>query len=85
LIEDILEQTHTGYVNKKKNQKSYYKRKKIDKVDEIIQYCENCKMTWQYTKVYGGSKRKRHITKYDHIPTIGKVRTICPLCNKEKL
>ena len=54
-----------------------------DKVDDIMRYCEICGMTWEYMKKYSGTyKADQRISKYDHIPTIGKAREECPECKK---
>ena len=84
MIEYILENTSenwiTGNAIRSKKKSSKFERLHI-KVDDQIQYCTSCKLTWKKNRKM--INRSWEYFPKNNMPTIGKKRQLCPNC-KEK-
>lgn len=84
MIDEIIKSTSRPMMKDIKKRRDYIKRLKKDKVDDLMRFCETCGMIWEYMRKYGGAyKDTNQISKYSHIPTIGKAREECPECKKK--
>tara|TARA_R100001086_G_scaffold24426_5_gene11526 strand:+ start:1840 stop:2100 length:261 start_codon:yes stop_codon:yes gene_type:complete len=63
-------------IGKKKKSANY--ERLHHRIDDTIRFCKKCKRIWQRNRKM--MNREWEYYPKNHIPTIGKKREICPLC-----